>query len=274
MRLIVYSLIALLVTITYHIPQLHVFFLNYGDFDGYRTIILTVILARLLIEAVVQRTRTKKWDNQLHEALEAQRHLTLSLTEQQNARQEAVRAGEQLQQRLLEQEVISSELIAARDEAAALRTAFADQVQKFTALEAESRQSNGSHGGDDAINLLSLLQQKGRFVDFVMEDITSVPDAQVGAAARVVHQGCGRVLADLFSIKPVRDVREGQGVVIADGADMDDYRLVGRVKDEPPYEGKLIHRGWQTDRVDLPKISSQRKQAGRRVIAPAEIELS
>src|SRR5258706_10952915 len=41
-----------------------------------------------------------------------------------------------------------------------------------------------------ALQLLALLQREGRFVDFLEEDVTSFSDADIGAAARVVHGGC------------------------------------------------------------------------------------
>ena len=45
-----------------------------------------------------------------------------------------------------------------------------------------------------ALQLLSLLQREGRFVDFVEQEVTAFSDADVGAAARVVHEGCRRAL--------------------------------------------------------------------------------
>lgn len=52
------------------------------------------------------------------------------------------------------------------------------------------------------IQFLSRLQEKGRLIDFVMDDMTPYGDEQVGAAARIVHQGCQEVLGDFFSISP------------------------------------------------------------------------
>src|SRR5580704_17185900 len=45
-----------------------------------------------------------------------------------------------------------------------------------------------------ALQLLSLLQREGRLVDFLQQEIASFPDADVGAAARVVHEGCRKAL--------------------------------------------------------------------------------
>ncbi|MFY9991796.1 MAG: DUF2760 domain-containing protein, partial [Rhodoplanes sp.] len=41
----------------------------------------------------------------------------------------------------------------------------------------------------EVVNFLAILQERGRFVDFLMDDITPYSDAQVGAAGRVLHEG-------------------------------------------------------------------------------------
>src|SRR4051812_9320358 len=38
--------------------------------------------------------------------------------------------------------------------------------------------------------ILSMLQREGRLIDFLQEDVAAFSDAEVGAAARVVHEGC------------------------------------------------------------------------------------
>jgi hypothetical protein len=58
---------------------------------------------------------------------------------------------------------------------------------------------------DGALQLLGLLQREARFIDFIQEDVAAYADADIGAAARVVHEGCRKVLRDNFSIEPVRD---------------------------------------------------------------------
>src|SRR6516225_1466269 len=52
----------------------------------------------------------------------------------------------------------------------------------------------------EVVNFLAILQEKGRLVDFLMDDIKSYSDAQVGAAARVLHEGCKAVLLEHFEI--------------------------------------------------------------------------
>ena len=45
----------------------------------------------------------------------------------------------------------------------------------------------------EIVHFLAMLQEKGRLVDFLMDDINAYSDAQVGAAARVVlRTGTGR----------------------------------------------------------------------------------
>lgn len=117
---------------------------------------------------------------------------------------------------------------------------------------------------------LALLQEKGRLVDFLMEDLTTYDDAQVGAAARVIHQGCKGVLAEHFSITPVSVAEEGSRVTVPAGYAADEYRLIGRISGNPPFSGKLIHKGWRTDYVKLPRTA---KSSRLPTIAPAEVEL-
>ncbi len=122
--------------------------------------------------------------------------------------------------------------------------------------------------------LLSLLQEKGRFLDFVMDDIKSVPDAQVAAAARFVHQGCQAVLKNNFTIEPVAPVAENQSITLADDYRRSDYRLTGKVGDTPPHQGTLTHKGWKTTAIKLPQVTGARAQAtGTHLIAPAEVDV-
>src|SRR5690606_38331979 len=64
--------------------------------------------------------------------------------------------------------------------------------------------------GEEALRLLAILQRDGRLVDFLMEDISAAPDDQVGAAARIVHEGCRKALAQYVTLRPLRPEREGE----------------------------------------------------------------
>ncbi len=125
----------------------------------------------------------------------------------------------------------------------------------------------------EVVSFLALLQEKGRLVDFLMDDITRYSDAQVGAAARVVHQGCKAVLVEHFRVAPICDQPEGGTVTVPLAYSADEYRLIGSVKGQAPFAGRVVHRGWRTQTVKLPRVL---KPADDRLptIAPAEVELS
>lgn len=124
----------------------------------------------------------------------------------------------------------------------------------------------------EIVGFLATLQERGRLVDFLMDDVTAYSDAQVGAAARVVHQGCKSVLQEMFRITPVRAEAEGSTVTVPAGSAADEYRLSGKISGQPPFSGTLTHRGWKTDCAKLPRVL---RTTGDRLpaIAPAEVEL-
>jgi uncharacterized protein DUF2760 len=121
-----------------------------------------------------------------------------------------------------------------------------------------------------ALQLLAILQREGRFVDFVKEDVSSFTDADIGAAARVVHEGCARALAQHLDLVPVRSEGEGASIKLAPGFDAARVRVTGNVIGEPPYRGSLAHAGWQARSITLPRTTAGHDA---KVIAPAEVEL-
>lgn len=124
----------------------------------------------------------------------------------------------------------------------------------------------------EIVSFLAMLQEKGRLVDFLMDDINPYNDAQVGAAARIVHAGCKRVLQEHFSIHPVRTEDEGSTVQVPAGYAADEYRLVGKIAGQAPFSGVLVHPGWKTDMVKLPQLLPS-VPSQLPAIAPAEVEL-
>ena len=124
----------------------------------------------------------------------------------------------------------------------------------------------------DIVSFLSLLQENGRFVDFLMDDITAYPDAQIGAAARIVHQGCRGVLEKHFAISPACESAEGTVISVPASYRGDEYRLSGRITGEPPFTGRVVHRGWKTAAVKLPRVSAPDGEIPN--IAPTEVEIS
>ena len=123
---------------------------------------------------------------------------------------------------------------------------------------------------DAALQLLALLQRDARLIDFVGEDLSGYADAQIGAAARLVHEGCAKVLREHFSLVPVRDEAEGSRVTLQAGFDAAAVRVTGNVVGQPPFAGSLSHRGWRAAEVRLPKLAPGHDA---RVLAPAEVEL-
>jgi hypothetical protein len=119
--------------------------------------------------------------------------------------------------------------------------------------------------------LLSLLQREGRLIDFLEEDVTTASDSDLGAAARIVHQGCRKVLNQYLPLQPVLGAAEGTTVTIPAGFDANRIRLVGKVAGNPPFSGALKHHGWVTQDVRLPSVPDA---LDARVLAPAEVELS
>ncbi|MBP8138311.1 MAG: DUF2760 domain-containing protein, partial [Alicycliphilus sp.] len=91
-----------------------------------------------------------------------------------------------------------------------------------------------------------------------------------GAAARVVHGGCRKLLAEHFTLAPVRAEAEGSRVTLAAGFDAAAVRLTGNVVGQAPFTGTLSHRGWQVTQVRLPQLTDARAAA---IIAQAEVEL-
>ena len=146
------------------------------------------------------------------------------------------------------------------------------ELSTASAPEAESQTSSQlkTTSPDAALQLLSLLQQEARFIDFIQEDLLGFSDADVGAAARVVHEGGKKVLQDYFSLASVRDEQEESRITLAEGFDATMVRLTGNVIGQAPFTGTLVHRGWRVTEVRLPKLAEGHDA---RVIAPAEIEL-
>jgi hypothetical protein len=70
----------------------------------------------------------------------------------------------------------------------------------------------------------------------------------------------------------LREESEGSAVTVAMAYAADEYRFIGKISGVGPLSGTLVHRGWKTEAVKLPRLV--RVNAGRLpTIAPAEIEL-
>jgi hypothetical protein len=118
--------------------------------------------------------------------------------------------------------------------------------------------------------LLAMLQREGRLIDFLQEDVAAFSDAEIGAAVRVVHAGCRKVLEQNLALEPVLRDAEGATVSVPAGFDAQRIRLTGNVTGQPPYRGTLKHHGWAATAVRFPTLPDS---LDLRVLAAAEVEL-
>ncbi|WP_437671747.1 DUF2760 domain-containing protein [Sorangium sp. So ce131] len=153
----------------------------------------------------------------------------------------------------------------ARDGAAPPRPAAAE-----AAKAAPKEPAPAAPAVSSALQLLALLQREGRLVDFLEQDIASFGDADVGVAARMVHEGCRKALRGHAKLAPVRGEDEGARVTLEAGYDPAEVKLIGNVSGSAPYRGVLRHRGWRAVDLSLPTPIAGHDAS---VIAPAEVEL-
>jgi len=121
-----------------------------------------------------------------------------------------------------------------------------------------------------AVQMLALLQREGRLIDFLVEDISPYPDAQLGAAVRSVHSSCRQVLERYVKLEPIIASEEDRPVTVQAGFDPAAIKVIGNIAGKPPLRGLLRHRGWRAKELDLPALPGG---AGRDVVAPAEVEI-
>lgn len=121
-----------------------------------------------------------------------------------------------------------------------------------------------------ALQLLAIFQRDGRLIDFLKEDVAGIPDAQVGAAARIVHEGCRKAILNYVKFEPVRTESEGAEIAVEPGFDPTRIRLTGNVVGKPPFRGRLAHHGWKATDVSLPPLPEGHDPT---IVAPAEVEL-
>lgn len=120
---------------------------------------------------------------------------------------------------------------------------------------------------DGAVQILSVLQRDARLVDFLMEDISSYSDEQVGAAVRDVQMHARQTMERYLKLAPVIDGVEGD-FTKTDGIPDAALKLVGKVPPSGKAPGGVLrHKGWRAEKVDLPALPPGN------ILAPAEIEV-
>jgi hypothetical protein len=123
---------------------------------------------------------------------------------------------------------------------------------------------------DAALQLLALLQRDARLIDFTQESLSGYSDADIGGTARLVHEGCCKVLREHFTLAPVRPEAEGSRITLDQGFDAHAIRLTGNLVGQAPFQGSLSHCGWRATEVRLPKLAAGHDAT---VLAQAEVEL-
>ena len=120
-----------------------------------------------------------------------------------------------------------------------------------------------------ALRLLATLQEDGRLIDFLSEEVAPYSDEQIGAATRGIHESLGKALRGCVALEAVMAGVEGDSVTVPVGFDPASIRLVGNVSGQPPFKGVLRHAGWRVTTLTVP----ERRGQDDHVLAPAEVEI-
>ena len=120
------------------------------------------------------------------------------------------------------------------------------------------------------LRMLILLQREGRLVDFLLEDINSYSNDQVGAAVRDIHRQCQSALKEHLVLSPIFTEAEGETVQVPTGFDPSIVQLTGNVTGQPPFHGSLKHHGWRVREI---KLAPPPEGQDEFILQPAEVEL-
>jgi len=163
-----------------------------------------------------------------------------------------------------------------RDFAEAVKSLMAqkDYQAKETSSPADSLEIQATADGLGefelgAIQILSELQKKGRLVDFLEEDLSDYKDEDIGRSVRSIHEGCKEMLSKMIIKEKIVDQEEESSVRVNRDYDIHSMKLSGRVSENFPIKGQLVHPGWKVKSLKL----SRRPEKASTVLAPAEIEI-
>lgn len=231
---------------------------------------LLLVAAYTAWQLSVAKKTTLLLSKQQEESLSLHEKLQKSINE--NKKRQA-----ELQDILQEKESLIKKEEMTRHELEKHKQLLAEKEKHLLALNQKLSWDNPSEEGQaEVVNLLGLLQKQGRFLDFVMNDITQYSDQQVSTASRIVHQGCSKVLKEYFDIQPVFNDPEGSSIQLSSSTNPRYYRMLGQDNEissqSAPDSAYLLHKGWQTLSVNLPK-RVKADQAAKRLISPAELEI-
>jgi hypothetical protein len=145
-------------------------------------------------------------------------------------------------------------------------------VEQPPAARAAAQPIKQASKRSEALDLLSAMQREARFIDFVKESLGDYSDAQIGAAVRDIHRDCAKLLDRVFALEPLASGDEGSPIELPPGYEAAHYRLTGNVSGQPPLRGRVVHRGWQAQRCEIPAWTGS--EAAARIVAPAEVEIT
>ncbi len=143
-------------------------------------------------------------------------------------------------------------------------------AERVNALAAPEKPAPPPKPSGEPLRLLTLLQREGRLLDFLLEDVESYSNDQIGAAVRDIHRNCRKAIQDHLTLEPVLPQSEGAMVDVPPGFDPSAIRLTGNVTGEPPFHGTLQHHGWRVKELKLAKPPEGQDEF---VLHPAEVEL-
>lgn len=123
----------------------------------------------------------------------------------------------------------------------------------------------------EAVTLLSALQRDARLIDFLMENITTYDDAQIGAAVRDVHKKSKDSLQKMFAIESASSLTESNNTKVPENFDQGLYTLTGKVSGKGPFNGTVEHAGWKITKAEIPLWNGSPESAT--IIAPIEVEV-
>ncbi len=161
--------------------------------------------------------------------------------------------------------------LAMRCEWRALRDAsFREKVEPLLASPAAKEEKPPRPSGEP-LRLLALLQREGRLLDFLLEEIQTYSDADVGAAVRDIHRKCQAAIKEHVILEPVLPQPEQSSLEIPAGFDPSAVRLTGNVTGQPPFRGTLQHHGWRVKEI---KLAPPPEGQDEFILMPAEVELA
>ena len=134
-------------------------------------------------------------------------------------------------------------------------------------IREEKTNEKAYHNG--AIHILAQMQKEGRLIDFLNENLDNYNDEEIGGSVRTIHEGCKKAVWESLKMDKVVDQEEESTCRINKDYDAKSIKLTGRVSDNFPMKGNLIHPGWKVSEVKL----TQKKGASTDILAPAEVEI-